>query len=77
MRSLIYKTFPFLLALPLAVFANGVQADCGNFGTGMMGWMGGMGYGGLWFWLAPFITLVWLTAGVLLIVYLWQKINKK
>jgi len=42
-----------------------------NYGYGsMMGWGGGMGLLGLLTW------LVFLTVGVLLIVFLWQKIKK-
>ena len=36
----------------------------------MAGW-------GLWGLFATLACLVWLSVGVLLIVYLWQKINKK
>jgi len=43
-----------------------------NFGYGSM--MGGWGTFGL---LGLLTWLVWLAVGVLLVVWLWQKINKK
>ena len=46
--------------------------DYGGYGS-MMGW-GGMG----WFGSLGFLTwLVYLAVGVLLIIWLWQKINHK
>ncbi len=42
----------------------------GNYGS-MMGWLGGWGIGMFLTW------VVWTAVGVLLIIWLWQKISKK
>lgn len=41
-----------------------------NWGYDMMGWGGGFG------WLFGITWIVWLVVGVLLAVWLWQKISK-
>lgn len=48
--------------------------DMMNFGYGpMMGWNGGG-----WFGTLGFLTwIVWLAVGVLLVIWLWQKVNGK
>ncbi len=45
-----------------------------NWGLGMMGWSGGFTALGI---LGTLTWLVWFTVGILLIVWLWQKIAKK
>ena len=70
------KVFLALASLsPLAVLANGTDAD---YGWGMMrgGMMGGYGgfFGGFFMIAYP---LIFLILGVLAIVWLWQHIDKK
>ena len=56
---------------PLAVLANGADAD---YGWGMMRWGMMGGYGG--FFMIAY-SLIFLILGVLAIVWLWQHIDKK
>jgi len=66
-----------LSAAPMLVFADaysGTDLDAMHQ-YGMMSFMGGSG--GVWGLLATAFFLVWLAVGVLLVVWLWGKVNKK
>ncbi|MDP2735672.1 MAG: hypothetical protein Q8P12_05705 [bacterium] len=54
------------LAYKIAIFLSMMW----NWGYDMMGWGGGFG------WLFGITWIVWLVVGVLLAVWLWQKISK-
>lgn len=59
------------MMIPARTLAHGVDEDIGVEHTEMMG------SGGAWIWASPFLMLIWLAVGVLLIVWLWKQIAKK
>ena len=77
MKKLILYLYPVLFFIPSIVSAD--RGYMMNFdsvgGCGGWGWM--MGYGGLWSWFSVLIPVVWLIVGILVIIWLWGKINKK
>lgn len=61
----------FILLLPVVAVANGGGADH------MMGWgSGGMMSGGIFGALGLVMWLVWFVISILLMIWLWQQINK-
>lgn len=80
MRKIIAIVSLALLS-PLAALADmaGGEQSYGMMSWGnMMSWGGMMGGGGsFWFFTAGLTGLVWLIVGILLIIWLWQEINKK
>ncbi len=62
------------LLLPLLSYAHTGTFDENSVSHGM--WEGMMG-SGMWGWTGGLLHLVWLIAGVLLIIWLWQQLTKK
>ncbi|MBU3968715.1 hypothetical protein KJ991_00650 [Patescibacteria group bacterium] len=76
MKKLILYFYPILFLIPSIVSADrGYMMNFDSVGCG--GWGGMMGYGGLWSWFMVLIPVVWLIVGILVIIWLWGKINKK
>lgn len=63
-----------LAIMPTLALANGVHEE--GYGSMMQGW-GGMMAGGLWGVFAFLTWIVWLTVGVLAMIWLWNNIAKK
>ncbi len=66
------KKFILVLSFLFPVLASAHAEDLGPEmmgGWNMMGW-------GLWPWFFTLTWLVWLVVGILIIVWLWKKINK-
>jgi len=64
---------------PSAMMMNrfgGAMGTGSSAGWGMMSF-GGMNAFGFWYWISTLVVVVWLAVGILLIVWLWKKINKK
>tara|TARA_B100000315_G_scaffold134875_1_gene124264 strand:+ start:254 stop:466 length:213 start_codon:yes stop_codon:yes gene_type:complete len=66
------------LGLPMLARADGTKAKTCLGKWGMMS--GGAGFGGVasvWSWLMMLGYFVWLLVGVMLILFLWKKVNSK
>lgn len=79
MKKFIVLLLPLLLvALPAAAQYGMMDRENVGVGGSMTGWGGMMGNGfGLWNGLVVLMFVVWLVAGILLIVWLWEQIKKK
>ncbi|MDX1607860.1 MAG: hypothetical protein R3251_01495 [Candidatus Spechtbacterales bacterium] len=80
MKKVAYFLIYAIGFMPGAVLAHGAAADDDYVHMMDMHWGDGgmMGMGGSAFSFLAFLTwIVWLVVGVLLAVWLWQKINKK
>ncbi len=70
----VWGTLALLLPLLTAAHAEETNPD----GWGMMGLgMDGVGMYGFMGWSMFLLSLVWLIVGILAIVWLWQRIDKK
>ncbi|PIR57767.1 MAG: hypothetical protein COU71_02335 [Parcubacteria group bacterium CG10_big_fil_rev_8_21_14_0_10_38_31] len=67
------KKILFTLFIALSFFPGIVGAH----GEEMMPFDSLGGVGGMWFWAGGLIHLIWLTVGILAIVWLWKQISKK
>ncbi|MEK7652648.1 MAG: hypothetical protein AAB334_01740 [Patescibacteria group bacterium] len=84
MKKLILYLYPILFFIPSVVLADGRYMmdfdSVGGYGGwgGWGGWGGMMGGGGFfWSLFMVLIPVVWLIVGILAIIWLWEKINKK
>jgi len=79
MKKLFFLLSLVLMFFPMGVFACGEENEANmmgwNWGTG--GGMMGGGYFGIIVFFVWLTWVVWLTVGVLTIIWLWKKINKK
>ena len=79
MKKILFGFITLMLSLPIAAIAHlGEEVEehveyMNNNWTGM----GHMYGSGPFFWIIYLTSIVWLLVGVLLIVWLWQKISKK
>jgi hypothetical protein len=71
MEKIILLFVPVSMMIPARVLAHGVDEGIGVEHAEMMG------IGDSWIWASPFMMLIWLVGGVLLIVWLWKNILRK
>ncbi|MBI2607885.1 MAG: hypothetical protein HYW51_03605 [Candidatus Doudnabacteria bacterium] len=78
MKKLLYIGMLGMLGLPLTVSAHIDSVDS-HTDEGMGYWpgMGHMFGSGAFSWFGYLMAIIWLVIGVLVIIWLWQKINKK
>ncbi|MDP4001252.1 MAG: hypothetical protein Q8P83_03355 [bacterium] len=77
MKKIILSLFVYLLSVPVLVSAHGdeVHSDELMYSDTIPGFH--MFGSGAFSWFGYVMAVIWLVIGVLVIVWLWQKINKK